>query len=70
MTTLDYGVTFSRWPEGRMIKFLPWDIWAAAGLAITVGLAAIFDPVPTVFIVIYLALCAYVVVETFSGEPG
>lgn len=39
-------------------------------MAIGVVLAAIFDPAPIVFIVIYLALCAYTVVETFSSEPG
>ena len=53
-----------------MIKFIPWDVWAALALALTVGLAAIFEPAPAVFIVIYLGLCAYVVVETFSSEPG
>jgi hypothetical protein len=55
--------------KGVMIKFFPWDIWAAVALAITVGLAAIFDPAPAVFIVIYLGLCAYIVVETVNGEP-
>ena len=34
-----------------------------------VGLAAIFDPAPAAFIVIYLGLCAYIVVETINGEP-
>ena len=53
-----------------MIKSIPWDIWAAVALALTVGLAAIFDPAPAVFIVIYLGLCAYVVVKTFSSKPG
>ena len=52
-----------------MIKFIPWDIWTAVALAITVGLAAIFDPAPAVFIVVYLGLCAYIVVETFGSEP-
>lgn len=75
MTTLRYGVTFccrpvpDRMKKGVMIKFLPWDIWAAVALAITVGLAAIFDPAPAVFIVVYLGLCAYIVVETFNEEP-
>ena len=39
-----------------MIKFLPWDVWAAGLLAAGVVLAAIFDPAPIVFIVVYLAL--------------
>lgn len=51
------------------IKFIPWDIWAAVALAVTAGLAALFDPAPAVFIVLYLGLCAYIVVETFSEEP-
>jgi len=52
-----------------MLKILPWDIWAAVALAIAVGLAAIFDPAPVVFVVIYLGLCAYVIVKTFNSEP-
>jgi hypothetical protein len=76
MTTPRYGITFSSWPmpdrmrRGAMIKFLPWDVWAAGLLAAGVVLAAIFDPAPIVFIVVYLALCAYIVVETFSSKPG
>ena len=75
MSTLRYGVIFccrpvpNRMKNGVMIKFLPWDIWAAVALAITVGLAAIFDPAPAVFIVVYLGLCAYIVAETVNGEP-
>jgi hypothetical protein len=53
-----------------MIKFIPWDIWAAVVLAVAVSLAAIFDPAPAVFIVIYLGLCAYIIVETVNGEPS
>jgi hypothetical protein len=55
-----------------MIKLIPWDIWAAAALAAGVVLAAIFDPAPAIFAMIYLALslCAYVVIESFSSEPG
>lgn len=51
-----------------MLKFLPWDIWAAAALAAAVALAAIFEPAPVIFILVYLGLCAYIVVETFSDE--
>jgi len=54
-----------------MLKMLPWDIWAAAALATGVLLAAIFDPAPTIFVIACLALCAYIVVETFSrSKPG
>ena len=53
-----------------MIKLIPWDIWAAVALATGVVLAAILDPAPAIFVMIYLALCAYVVIESFSSEPG
>ena len=54
-----------------MIKLIPWDIWAAAALAAGVVLAAIFDPAPAIFIIACLALCAYIVVATFSkSTPG
>lgn len=73
MSTLRHGVIFASLAGARqdqdMIKFIPWDIWTAVALAITVGLAAIFDPAPAVFIVVYLGLCAYIVVETFGSEP-
>jgi hypothetical protein len=51
-----------------MIKSITWDIWVAAALAVATILAAIFDPAPVAFIVLYLGLCAYVVLETFNGE--
>ena len=53
-----------------MIKSIPWDIWAAVALAAGVVLAAILDPAPAIFVMVYLALCAYVVVKTFSSKPG
>lgn len=51
-----------------MLKLLPWDIWAAAVLAAGVALAAIFEPAPAIFIVIYLGLCAYVVIKALRTE--
>jgi hypothetical protein len=50
-----------------MLKSIPWDVWAAAVLAATAVLAMIFEPAPAMFIVGYILLCAYVVVETISG---
>jgi hypothetical protein len=50
-----------------MLKFIPWDIWAAASLAGAVVLVMIFEPKPAAFIVGYIFLCAYVVFETFRG---
>jgi apolipoprotein N-acyltransferase len=52
-----------------MIKIIPWDIWAAAALALAVALAGIFGPIPVAFIVIFLGLCVYVVVQAIKGEP-
>jgi hypothetical protein len=52
-----------------MIRLITWDIWIAAALALAVALAAIFDPAPVVFVAVFLALCAYVVVETVYGKP-
>ena len=51
-----------------MVRLIPWDVWAAAVLAVVVGLAAIFDPAPAIFIVIFLGLCAYIAVQTFGGD--
>lgn len=52
-----------------MLKIFPWDIWVAAVLAFAVALAGIFGPTPAAFIVIYLGLCAYIVVQTINDEP-
>jgi hypothetical protein len=49
-----------------MVKLITWDIWAAAALALAVALAG---PTPAAFIVIFVGLCAYVVVQTIKGEP-
>ena len=51
-----------------MVKLIPWDIWVAAALALAVALAGIFGPAPGAFIVIFLGLCVYVVVQTTKGE--
>jgi hypothetical protein len=72
LTALPDGLPFRRKGAqqirgGAMIKLITWDIWIAAALA--VSLAGIFDPVPVVFVAVFLALCAYVVVETIYGKP-
>ena len=51
-----------------MLRRIPWDVWAAAALAFVVGLLAIFDPAPSLVIAVYLALCIYVTIETFSAR--
>ena len=49
-----------------MLKSVPWDVWIATLLALAVGLVAFFDWGPAVFIAIYLALCAYIAIQTFG----
>ena len=51
-----------------MLRSIPRDVWVAAALAVVVCLVEFFDPAPTVFIVIFLGLCAYIVVQTISGD--
>jgi hypothetical protein len=52
--------------RGTMFRSVPWDVWAAAALAVAVALTAFFDPAPAIFIAIYLGLCAYIAVQTFG----
>ncbi len=54
--------------RGTMFRSVPWDVWAAAALAVAVALAAVLDPGPAIFIAIYLGLCAYIAVQTFGSE--
>jgi hypothetical protein len=35
-----------------MLRSIPWDVWAAAAIAVAVALVAIFDPAPAIFLVI------------------
>jgi hypothetical protein len=43
-------------------------VWAAAALAVAVALVAIFGPSAGLFILIYFALCAYIVIEIVNDE--
>ena len=54
--------------EGAMFALIPLDVWVAAVLAAAAGLMAIFGPSGSVFILIYLFLCAYIIVEVISNE--
>jgi hypothetical protein len=56
--------------EGTVFKSIPWDVWAAATLAVTAVLAMIFEPAPAAFIVGYIFLCTYIVVETIKDPQG
>ena len=51
-----------------MFVSIPLDVWIAAVLAAVAALAAIFGPSAGLFIFIYVALCAYILIEVFSDE--
>jgi hypothetical protein len=54
--------------EGAMFTLIPLDVWVAAVLAAAAGLMAIFGPSAGVFILIYVFLCAYIIVEIIGDE--
>ena len=56
--------------EGAVFKSIPWDIWAAAAIAGTIALAMMFEPGPALFIVGYIFMCAYILVETINGAQS
>ncbi|HEY6700510.1 MAG TPA: hypothetical protein VI137_06775 [Pseudolabrys sp.] len=51
-----------------MPRLIPWDVWVAAAIAVALGLAAIFDLSSSIFIVIYIGLCAYIAAQTIGNE--
>jgi hypothetical protein len=51
-----------------MFGFIPWDVWVAATIAAAVILVATFEPPAAALILVYLFLCAYVVVQVTSDE--
>ncbi|MFZ0622911.1 MAG: hypothetical protein WBX05_20455 [Pseudolabrys sp.] len=51
-----------------MFALVPLDVWVAAALAAAVGLVAIFGPSVGVFVLIYVCLCAYIIIEVISDE--
>ena len=54
--------------EGAMFALIPLDVWVAAVLAAAAGLMAIFGPSAGVFVLIYVFLCAYIIVEIIGDE--
>jgi len=54
--------------EGAMFALIPLDVWVATVLAAAAGLMAIFGPSAGVFILIYIFLCAYIIVEIIGNE--
>lgn len=52
-----------------MLKGISWDVWAVAVIAVAaVLLVAIFDLSPVSFVLIFFALCGYVVVQTIADK--
>jgi len=51
-----------------MFALIPLDVWVAAALAAVFALVAIFGPSAGVFILIYVCLCVYIVIEVISDE--
>ena len=49
-----------------MFVSIPLDVWLV--LAAGAGLTAVFGPSAGVFILIYICLCAYIVVEIVNDE--
>jgi hypothetical protein len=56
--------------RGTMFRAIPWDVWVAAALAAAAMLVAIFEPARAIFIVIYVLLCAYIIVQIVRNEPA
>ncbi len=54
--------------EGAMFTLIPLDVWVATVLAAAAGLMAIFGPSAGGFVLIYVFLCAYIIVEIIGNE--
>jgi hypothetical protein len=54
--------------EGAMFAWIPLDVWVATVLAAAAGLMAIFGPSAGGFVLIYVFLCAYIIVEIIGNE--
>jgi hypothetical protein len=51
-----------------MFGSIPKDVWIAAALAFAIAMAAIFGPVPVVFVTVYIAVCAYILIQVFGRK--
>ena len=49
--------------RGTMLKSIPWHVWAAAAVAVAAVFVTAFDPSPLLFIAVFFALCAYIVID-------
>jgi len=51
-----------------VLKLIPWDVWIAAVCASAVLLVILFELAPGLFMAIYIALCIYIGLKTFSAK--
>jgi hypothetical protein len=53
-----------------MLKSIPVDVWVATAIAVVDIIAWGYGLGPTSFVAMYVAVCGYVLVETFGDESG
>jgi hypothetical protein len=53
-----------------MLASIPWDVWVAAILAAAVALVGVFGPGLATLIALYISICTYIIVESFTREFG
>jgi len=53
--------------KGAMLTSIPWDVWAAALLALAVVIA-MPDPTPAIVSAIYFAVWVYIIIKTFKPQ--
>jgi hypothetical protein len=51
-----------------LFLWIPWDVWIAGALAIAALCAKFLDAPHAFFIVLYLMLCAYIVISIIRDE--
>jgi hypothetical protein len=53
---------------GAMLKTIPVDVWVATTIAIADVMAGLYGLGPALFVAMFVAVCGYVLVETFRNE--
>ena len=53
-----------------MLASISWDVWAAAILAAAVALVGVFGPGLATLIALYISICTYLIVESFTRKFG
>jgi hypothetical protein len=51
-----------------MLKTIPVDVWVATTIAIADVMAGLYGLGPALFVAMFVAVCGYVLVETFRNE--